>query len=75
MKIIKTNFKDLFLYKRETHKDNRGHFRELFIEKFEDGLKTKYNLKVKSFIDFNDVESFCMALKKRETFCSPIIPR
>ena len=39
MKIIKTNFKDLFLYKRETHKDNRGHFRELFIEKF---LKIKF---------------------------------
>ena len=39
MKIIKTNFKDLFLYKRETHKDNRGHFRELFIEKF---LKMKF---------------------------------
>ena len=49
--------------------------KELFIEKFEDGLKAKYILKVKSFIDFNDVESFCMALKKRETFCSPIIPR
>jgi|TARA_B110000008_G_scaffold29560_1_gene26459 hypothetical protein len=49
--------------------------KELFIEKIEDGLKAKYILKVKSFIDFNDVESFCMALKKRETFCSPIIPR
>ena len=39
MKIIKTSFKDLFIYKRETHKDNRGHFRELFIEKF---LKIKF---------------------------------
>ena len=47
--------------------------KELYIEKIEDGLKAKYILKVKNFIDFNDVESFCMALKKRETFCSPVI--
>ena len=33
MKIVKTKFKDLFLYKKNTFKDNRGYFRELFIEK------------------------------------------
>ncbi len=33
MKIIKTNFKDLIIYKKDTYKDNRGYFRELFIEK------------------------------------------
>ena len=33
MKIIKTKFKDLFLYKRNTFLDNRGFFRELFLQK------------------------------------------
>ena len=46
MKIIKTNFKDLFLYKRDTHKDNRGYFRELFTEKF---LKIKFPFDMMSF--------------------------
>jgi dTDP-4-dehydrorhamnose 3,5-epimerase len=46
MKIIKTNFRDLFLYKRDTHKDNRGYFRELFTEKF---LKIKFPFDMMSF--------------------------
>ena len=46
MKIIKTNFRDLFLYKRDTHKDNRGYFRELFIEKL---LKIKFPFDMMSF--------------------------
>jgi dTDP-4-dehydrorhamnose 3,5-epimerase len=46
MKIIKTNFKDLFLYKRDTHKDNRGYFRELFTEKF---VKIKFLFDTMSF--------------------------
>ena len=33
MQIIKTNFKDLLIYKKNTYHDNRGFFRELFIEK------------------------------------------
>ena len=33
MKIIKTKFKDLFLYKKDTFSDNRGFFRELFLQK------------------------------------------
>ena len=46
MKIIKTNFRDLFLYKRDTHKDNRGYFRELFTEKL---LKIKFPFDMMSF--------------------------
>jgi len=46
MKIIKTNFRDLFLYKRDTHKDNRGYFRELFTENF---LKIKFPFDMMSF--------------------------
>ena len=30
MEIIKTNFKDLRIYKKETFKDKRGYTRELF---------------------------------------------
>ena len=33
MKIIKTKLKDLLLYKRVTYEDNRGYFRELYINK------------------------------------------
>jgi len=46
MKIIKTNFKGLFLYKRDTYKDNRGYFRELFTENF---LKIKFPFDMMSF--------------------------
>ena len=33
MKLIKTKFKDLYIYKKETLKDKRGYFRELFLQK------------------------------------------
>jgi len=33
VQIIKTKFKDLFFYKRDTFHDNRGYFKELYIEK------------------------------------------
>ena len=33
MQIIKTKFKDLFFYKRDISYDNRGYFKELYIEK------------------------------------------
>ena len=33
MQIIKTNFKDLLIYKKDTFQDNRGYFRELFLQK------------------------------------------
>ena len=33
MKIIKTKFKDLVLMQSKNHEDNRGFFREIFIQK------------------------------------------
>ena len=60
MKIIKTNFKDLFLYKRDTHKDNRGYFRELFTEKF---LKVKFPFDMMSFSKKNVIRGLHMQLK------------
>jgi dTDP-4-dehydrorhamnose 3,5-epimerase len=61
MKIIKTNFKDLFLYKRDTHKDNRGYFRELFTEKF---LRFKFPFDMMSFSKKNVIRGLHMQLKK-----------
>ena len=60
MKIIKTNFKDLFLYKRDTHKDNRGYFRELFTEKF---LKVKFPFDMMSFSKKNVIRGLHLQLK------------
>ena len=45
IKIVKTKFKDLFLYKKDTYKDNRGYFRELFIEK---NFKNKFPFDIMS---------------------------
>ena len=39
MKIIRTKFKDLLVYKRPSYVDSRGYFRELFLEKI---LKKKF---------------------------------
>ena len=39
MKIIRTKFKDLLVYKRPSYEDSRGYFRELFLEKI---LKKKF---------------------------------
>ena len=33
MKLIKTKFKGLVIYKKNTYKDKRGYFRELFLNK------------------------------------------
>ena len=61
MKIVKTNFKGLFLYKRETHKDNRGYFKELFIEKF---IKKKFPFDMMSFSKKNVVRGLHLQHKE-----------
>ena len=33
MKLIKTKFKGLVIYKKNTYKDKRGYFRELFLNR------------------------------------------
>ena len=59
MKIIKTKFKELFLYKKDTHKDNRGYFRELFIEK---NLKKKFPFDIMSLSKKNVVRGLHLQL-------------
>ena len=46
MKIIKTKFKDLKIYKKDTYRDNRGFFRELFLN---NKLNKKFPFDVMSF--------------------------
>ena len=46
MRIIKTKFEGLLLYKKNTFLDNRGYFRELFIQK---SFKKKFPFDVMSF--------------------------
>ena len=46
MKFFKTKFKDLLIYKKDTYKDNRGYFRELFYQKH---FKTKFPFEYMSF--------------------------
>ena len=33
MKLIKTKFKDLVIYQKNTYRDKRGYFRELYLQK------------------------------------------
>tara|TARA_B110000305_G_C19353024_1_gene595293 strand:+ start:765 stop:1289 length:525 start_codon:yes stop_codon:yes gene_type:complete len=61
MNIIKTNFKGLFLYKKKTFKDNRGYFRELFLEK---KINKKFPFDVMSCSKKNVVRGLHLQTKK-----------
>ena len=60
MKIIKTKFKDLFLYKKDTFSDNRGFFRELFLQK---NIKKKFPFDVISLSNKNVIRGLHIQLK------------
>lgn len=46
--------------------------KDLLIEEENNGNKIKYFLRVKSFENINDVENFCIEIKKQGTVCTPI---
>ena len=46
MKVKKTKFKGLLIYKKKSYNDNRGYFRELFLEK---NFKTKFPFDAMSY--------------------------
>ena len=46
MRIKKTKFKDLLIYEKDTFKDKRGYFRELYLQKH---FKTKFPFDVMSY--------------------------
>ena len=61
MKIVKTKFKDLKIYKKDTFKDNRGYFRELFLNKV---IDKKFPFEVMSFSNKNVLRGLHLQLKK-----------
>ena len=61
MKIIKTKFKDLKVYKKETFKDNRGYFRELFLN---NKINKKFPFDVMSFSKKNVLRGLHLQLNK-----------
>tara|TARA_B110000003_G_scaffold255934_1_gene273121 strand:+ start:499 stop:1020 length:522 start_codon:yes stop_codon:yes gene_type:complete len=64
MKIIKTKFKDLVIYDKETFKDQRGYFRELYLEKH---FKTKFPFDVMSYSKKNVLRGLHLQLKNPQT--------
>ena len=64
MKIIKTKFKDLIIYKKNTYKDNRGYFRELYLQK---NFKTRFPFDVMSFSKKNVLRGLHLQTKKTQT--------
>mgnify|MGYP001455381355 CR=1 FL=1 len=61
MKIIKTKFKDLKIYKKDTFKDNRGYFRELFLN---NKINKKFPFDVMSFSKKNVLRGLHLQLNK-----------
>ena len=61
MKIVKTKFKDLIIYKKDTFKDNRGYFRELYLQKH---FNTKFPFDVMSFSKKNVLRGLHLQTKK-----------
>ena len=61
MKLIKTKFKDLIIYKKDTFKDNRGYFRELFLN---NTINKKFPFDVMSFSKKNVLRGLHLQIKK-----------
>ena len=63
MKLIKTEFKDLLIYKKDTFKDNRGYFRELFLNT---DIKRKFPFDVMSYSKKNVLRGLHLQKKKSQ---------
>ena len=61
MKILKTKFKNLLIYKKDTYKDKRGYFRELFLQKH---FKEKFPFDVMSFSNKNVLRGLHLQINK-----------
>ena len=64
MKIIKTKFKDLLIYKKETFKDKRGYFRELYLQKH---FKEKFPFDVMSLSKKNVIRGLHLQRKRPQS--------
>ena len=61
--IVKTKFKDLFIFKNKSFKDKRGYFKELLKEK---QLKKKFPFTVMSFSKKNVIRGLHIQTKKKQ---------
>ena len=64
MKIIKTKFKDLVIYQKNTFKDSRGYFRELFLQKH---FNEKFPFDVMSYSKKNVLRGLHLQLIKPQS--------
>ena len=63
MQIIKTKFKNLLIYKKPTHKDKRGFFREMFVRK---DIKKNFVFDVMSYSKKNVLRGMHIQKKKSQ---------
>ena len=63
MRIIKTKFKDLLIYEKDTYKDKRGYFRELFIQKH---FHEKFPFDVMSYSKKNVLRGLHIQIQKAQ---------
>ena len=63
MKILKTKFKDLVIIKKDTFKDSRGYFKELFAQKL---FKKKFVFDVMSFSKKDVIRGLHLQLNKQQ---------
>ena len=61
--IVKTKFKDLFIFKNKSFKDNRGHFKELIKEKI---IKKKLPFTVMSYSKKNVIRGLHIQTKQSQ---------
>ena len=61
MKILKTDFKDLIIFKKDSFKDNRGFFRELFLKK---DIDKEFIFDVMSLSKKNVIRGLHLQIKK-----------
>tara|TARA_B100001175_G_C19203024_1_gene492290 strand:+ start:128 stop:649 length:522 start_codon:yes stop_codon:yes gene_type:complete len=61
MGLIKTKFKDLLIYKRSSHLDSRGYFREIFLKK---NINKNFIFDYLSFSKKNVIRGIHLQLKK-----------
>jgi len=61
MKVLQTKYKDLLVIKKDTYFDNRGYFRELFLNKL---LKKKFVFDVMSLSKKNVLRGLHLQIKK-----------
>lgn len=64
MKLIKTKFKDLVIYQKNTYRDKRGYFRELYLQK---NFRDRFPFDVMSYSKKNVLRGLHLQQKNSQT--------